>query len=75
VSRELFDVVFDGDALAEHKMDVQDLAPSLLGLGDTIRKANTKLNGDKATVNVYVTSGLSTGASKSNSVPIHSRAV
>lgn len=66
VSREQFEIVFDGPALETHKMDVRDLAPALLALGDTIRRANQELNGDKATVNVYVRSGFEHGCFQVN---------
>lgn len=37
---------YDGPALSEHDMDVQDLAPALLALADIIQIANRKFNGD-----------------------------
>lgn len=45
---------YDGPALAEHEMDVHDLAPALLALGDLCRTANAALNGDQASVKVLV---------------------
>lgn len=45
---------YDGPALADHLMDVQDLAPALLALGDIIQIANRKFNGDAADIRVLV---------------------
>lgn len=45
---------YDGPALADHLMDVQDLAPALLALGDIIQIANRKFNGDNADIRVLV---------------------
>lgn len=45
---------YDGPALAEHEMDVQDLAPALLALADIIQIANRKFNSDAASIKVLV---------------------
>ena len=45
---------YDGPALAEHEMDVQDLAPALLALAAIAKIANQKFNGDKASIRVLV---------------------
>ena len=45
---------YDGPALADHFMDVQDLAPALLALADIIQIANRKFNGDAADIRVLV---------------------
>lgn len=45
---------YDGPALTHHQMDVHELAPALLALGDLCRVANSALNGDMATVKVLV---------------------
>jgi hypothetical protein len=47
-------VAYDGDALKDHLIDVRDLAPALLGLGQLFEEANRVLNGDRATVSVRV---------------------
>jgi hypothetical protein len=47
-------VVYDGEALKEHLIDVRDLAPALLGLGQLFEEANRVVNGDRATVSVRV---------------------
>jgi hypothetical protein len=53
-----FEVAFDGPALQDHSIDVQDLAPALLGLGDLIREVNAEFNGDKSKVNLLVTANF-----------------
>lgn len=45
---------YDGPALAEHEMDVQDLAPALLALADLIQIANRKFNGTETDIKVLV---------------------
>jgi hypothetical protein len=45
---------YDGPILADHEMDVQDLAPALLALSDIIQIANRKFNGDAASIRVLV---------------------
>lgn len=45
---------YDGPALADHEMDVQDLAPALLVLADLIQIANQKFNGKNANMKVLV---------------------
>lgn len=41
---------YDGPALADHSMDVADLAPALMALSDLLKIANTYMNGDRAGV-------------------------
>jgi hypothetical protein len=50
-----FQVAYEGSDDV-HAMDVQALAPALLGLGDLIREANTQLNGGRSTINLRVVS-------------------
>lgn len=45
---------YDGPALSDHEMDVQDLAPALLALADLIQIANQKFNGSHASMKVLV---------------------
>jgi hypothetical protein len=47
-------IAYDGPALRDHAMDVRDLAPAMLGLGQLFDAANTALNGDSARVRVQV---------------------
>lgn len=49
---------YDGPALAGHSIDVDDLAPALLALGDLCKIANNKFNGDRAAVKVLVNADL-----------------
>src|SRR5258705_10711277 len=56
MSKVAFQLRYDGPALSEHGMDVADLAPALLALGDLIKRANATVNGDAAKVNLIVQS-------------------
>lgn len=48
MSKTTFKVAFDGTALRDGEIDVRDLAPALLALGDVVQAANRALNGDRA---------------------------
>lgn len=50
-----FQVAYDGDGDL-HGMDVQELAPALLGFGEIIREANNYFNSGRAMVNLRVVS-------------------
>lgn len=54
VSHSRFSVNYDGPALADHTMDVRDLAPALLAIGEMFDAANLALNGDATQVSVNV---------------------
>lgn len=43
-----FRVAFEGDPFENGEIDVNDLAPALLALGDVVQSANAALNGDRA---------------------------
>lgn len=45
---ETFTVAYDGEAVADGRMEVRDLAPALLALSDLVAVANKQLHGDKA---------------------------
>ena len=45
---------YDGPALAQHEIDVQELAPALLALAEMVQLANRKFNGDATTMSVNV---------------------
>lgn len=47
-------VAYDGDALKLHTMDVKDLAPALLSLGELLEDSNRIINGGKLGVKVKV---------------------
>ncbi|KQQ23708.1 hypothetical protein ASF53_05120 [Methylobacterium sp. Leaf123] len=49
-----FRLKFDGPALAEHEIDVADLAPALIALGQMVKAANRVVNGDALDVAVKV---------------------
>jgi hypothetical protein len=48
VSSTEFSVAFQGDPFENGEIDVNDLAPALLALGDVVQSANSALNGDRA---------------------------
>lgn len=54
MSAPAFRLKFDGPALAEHEIDVADLAPALLALGQMVKSANRVVNGDALDVAVKV---------------------
>lgn len=57
-----FQAKFDGDAVKEHSMDVHELAPAMLALGDLCRQANYIMNGDRAKVNLLVKANIEQGS-------------
>lgn len=61
-NRERFHVVYDGPALAEHRMDVRDLAPALIAIADLLTSANHEINGDAAEVRVEVHASFKAGS-------------
>ena len=54
MSRASFTIAYDGPALREGAMDVRDLAPALLAIGQLFDAANSALNHDAAQVAVTV---------------------
>lgn len=59
--RTNFHIVYDGPALQGHDMDVRDLAPALLAIGDALEQANRVVNGDRAQIQVKVKASFETG--------------
>lgn len=55
MSKAEFRIAYDGEALSSHTMNVRDLAPALLGLGEIFVEANHILNGDQANIEIHVT--------------------
>lgn len=49
-----FNISYDGAALAGHEMDVKDLAPALMAVGELLEDANRVLNGDQARIRVNI---------------------
>lgn len=49
-----FRLAYEGSALADNSIDVRDLAPSLLALGQLFTRANTLFNGESASVSLRV---------------------
>lgn len=47
-------VRYDGPALADHRMDIADIAPALLGISELCKIANRKFNGERASVKVLI---------------------
>lgn len=49
-----FLVTYDGEALRDHSMDVEDLCLALSSLGDLFKAANNVLNKDKTSIKLHV---------------------
>lgn len=61
MSHAQFKLIYDGPALDDHTMDVRDLAPALLAIGELLEAANGTLNQDRASVSVGVKGSFKTG--------------
>jgi hypothetical protein len=57
-----FAVKYDGPALAEHQMDVRELAPALLALSSLLEESNKALNGKGPEVRVNVRGNFQAGS-------------
>lgn len=57
-----FRVTYDGPALAASTMDVRDLAPALLAVGDALDAATRALHGDRIKAHVHVRASFKTGS-------------
>lgn len=47
-----FSLIFEGTSVENGEIDIKDLAPSLMALGDLIQAANAEINGEKARIAV-----------------------
>ncbi|WP_063910996.1 hypothetical protein [Burkholderia ubonensis] len=73
-NHEQFNVVHDGPALTEHRMDVRDLAPALVAIADLFSFANKELNGDNTEVRLEVKGSFKAGSFHSELIFIQSLA-
>ena len=56
------ELAYDGEALRSGSMDVRDLAPALLAVGELCEKSNLVLNGNRAQITVRVQADFKTGS-------------
>jgi len=61
MTQATFQIIYDGPALEDSTMDVRDLAPALLALGDVIEQANSTINGKKAVITLKVKASFKSG--------------
>lgn len=61
MSHANFHIVYDGPALTGNEMDVRELAPALLALGEVLEQANATINQDKAKIALRVKASFRTG--------------
>ncbi|RMV34302.1 hypothetical protein ALP12_01042 [Pseudomonas savastanoi pv. phaseolicola] len=61
MSKTSLQIVYDGPALQSHEMEVRDLAPALLALGDLFEEANATLNDGRTKVSISVKGSFKTG--------------
>lgn len=54
MSEKAFKFIFNGPAFAEHQIDVADLAPALIALGNVVKRANEAINGNRAEARLMV---------------------
>lgn len=73
-NHEQFNVVYDGPALTEHRMDVRDVAPALVAIADLFSFANKELNGDNTEVRLEVKGSFKAGSFHSELIFIQSLA-
>lgn len=66
MSRATLKVAFDGPAIHDGTMDVRDLAPSLLAVGQLCEEANRVLNGERIQATVLVRADFRKGSFEVN---------
>src|SRR5271167_299993 len=59
---ERFQLTYDGRSLRDNTMDVYELGPALVAIGDLVRDTNRLLNGDRAAVDIRVDAGFKSGS-------------
>lgn len=59
-------LIYDGEALANHEINPKDLSVALLGIDYLLNQANQTLNKDKAELKVKVKASFETGCFKIN---------
>ncbi|QVN20666.1 hypothetical protein [Burkholderia pyrrocinia] len=69
-----FTIIYDGPALAEHRMDVRDLAPALIAIADLFTSTNKELNGENAEVRLEVRGSFKAGSFHSELIFVQSLA-
>ena len=62
MSKAIIQLVYDGPSLRNHLMDVQELAPALMAMGDLCREANRVLNRERTQVKVFIKSDFERGS-------------
>lgn len=62
MSKATLQIVYDGPALQSHEMEIRDLAPALLALGELFEEANATLNDGRTKVSVNVKGSFKTGS-------------
>jgi hypothetical protein len=62
VSTAKIEVGYDGDGLRDGTMDVRDLAPALLAVGELLQEANNVLNDGRGRLTTHVRSDFKTGS-------------
>ncbi len=62
MSQSHFRLTYDGPALAAHTMDVRELAPALLAVGDLLEAATRALNGDRVKPQINVRASFQAGS-------------
>jgi hypothetical protein len=62
MSQAHFRVIYDGPALAAHEMDVRELAPALIAMGDLLDAATRVINAERAKAQVNVRGSFQTGS-------------
>lgn len=62
MSKDAFQIVYDGPAVESGAMDVRDLAPALLAISELAQHSNRILNGERAQVQVKIRSEIRRGS-------------